>query len=97
MESPLRVAADHPAYTGHFPGRPILPGVVLLAEVMHEVARSTGRDADRWTIANAKFLNPVSPGTPLTLVHEPSANGGIRFEVRGAGGLVASGALAPRD
>ena len=96
MESPLHFAADHPAYAGHFPGRPILPGVVLLGEVMREVARSTGRDADRWTIASAKFLQPVTPGMPLTLAHESSANGGIRFEVRAAGGVVASGTLSPR-
>ena len=42
MESPLELAADHPAYRGHFPGRPVLPGVVLLAEVMHAVALGTG-------------------------------------------------------
>jgi 3-hydroxymyristoyl/3-hydroxydecanoyl-(acyl carrier protein) dehydratase len=41
MESVLRIAADHPAYAGHFPGRPILPGVALLSEVMHEIARAT--------------------------------------------------------
>jgi hypothetical protein len=70
--------------------------VVLLAEVMHGVARSTGRGAERWTVANAKFLQPVAPGTPLTLVQAATADGGIRFEVRGAGGVVASGALAPR-
>ena len=27
----LAVARDHPAYEGHFPGQPILPGVVILA------------------------------------------------------------------
>jgi 3-hydroxymyristoyl/3-hydroxydecanoyl-(acyl carrier protein) dehydratase len=96
MESPLQVAADHPAYAGHFPGRPILPGVVLLAEVMHEVARASGRSADRWTLASAKFLRPVTPGMSLTLAHEASANGGIRFEVRAAGGVIASGTLSPR-
>ena len=97
MESPLDLAADHPAYAGHFPGRPILPGVVLLAEVMRAVARGTGRDADRWTIASAKFLQPVTPGMPLTLVQERSAHGGIRFEVRAPAGVVASGTLSPRD
>ena len=97
MESALRLAVDHPAYAGHFPGRPILPGVVLLAEVMHEVARSSGREADRWTLANAKFLQPVAPGTALTLTQAPSPNGGIRFEVRAAQSLVASGTLCPRD
>ena len=62
-----------------------------------KVARGAGRDADRWTIASAKFLQPVSPGTALTLVHEASPNGGVRFEVRGPGGVVASGTLSPKD
>jgi 3-hydroxymyristoyl/3-hydroxydecanoyl-(acyl carrier protein) dehydratase len=95
MESVLRIAADHPAYAGHFPGRPILPGVALLAEVMHEIERATGRGAKHWTLASAKFLQPVTPGMPLTLVQTASATGGIRFEVRSAAGVVAAGSLAP--
>jgi 3-hydroxyacyl-[acyl-carrier-protein] dehydratase len=95
MESVLRIAADHPAYAGHFPGRPILPGVALLAEVMHEITRATGRGAEHWTLANAKFLLPVTPGMPLTLVQSPGAGEGIRFEVRSAAGVVATGSLTP--
>jgi len=97
MESTLQVAADHPAYAGHFPGHPILPGVVLLAEVMHAVERATGRGAARWSLANAKFLQPVAPGTALTLAQVTSENGGVRFEVRAGERVVASGTLAPRD
>ena len=96
MESALRIAAEHPAYAGHFPGHPILPGVALLSEVMHAIALATGRGADRWTLANAKFLLPVTPGTPLTLVQTAGENGAVRFEVRSAAGLVASGSLSPR-
>jgi 3-hydroxymyristoyl/3-hydroxydecanoyl-(acyl carrier protein) dehydratase len=96
MESTLQVAADHPAYAGHFPGHPILPGVVLLAEALDAISQATGRGADRWTLAGAKFLRPVTPGTALTLTHTASESGGVRFEVRAGGTVVASGTLAPR-
>jgi 3-hydroxymyristoyl/3-hydroxydecanoyl-(acyl carrier protein) dehydratase len=33
----LAIAADHPAFAGHFPGRPLLPGVALLSEVLEAV------------------------------------------------------------
>ena len=95
MESPLPIAADHPAYAGHFPGRPILPGVALLSEVIHAVARATGRGAECWTLASAKFLQPVTPGMALTLVQSHGEGGAIRFEVRSAAGPVASGLLTP--
>ena len=95
MESALRIAADHPAYAGHFPGRPILPGVALLSEVMHAVALATGRGTERWSLAAAKFLLPVTPGMALTLVQTPLEGGAVRFEVRSAAGIVASGTLSP--
>jgi 3-hydroxyacyl-[acyl-carrier-protein] dehydratase len=95
MESALPVAADHPAYAGHFPGQPILPGVVLLAEVMAAIAEATGRGPERWTLANVKFLGAVTPGTALALRHE-EVDGNVRFEVRAGDRVVASGALAPR-
>jgi 3-hydroxymyristoyl/3-hydroxydecanoyl-(acyl carrier protein) dehydratase len=93
----LAVARDHPAYDGHFPGQPILPGVVILAEVLAAICGATGVPVEQWEISNAKFLDPVTPGTALTLSHERLASGGVRFEVRSATGLVASGALSPRS
>lgn len=101
MESALPVAADHPAYPGHFPGHPILPGVVLLAEVLAAVAASTGRPASRWRLANAKFVSPVTPGTALTLVMDSpgevrDASATVRFEVRAGARTIATGALAAR-
>lgn len=95
MESALLVPADHPSGAGHFPGRPIVPGVVLLAEALAAIARDTGRAPERWTLATVKFLQPVVPGTELTLAHA-AGSGGVRFEIRAGGRVVASGALAPR-
>lgn len=88
----LHVPVQHPAFEGHFPGAPLLPGVVLLDEMLNAVPAGSG-----WRIATAKFLHPVRPGETLTLEHEPPlANGAVRFTIRSAGQPVASGTLIPK-
>lgn len=96
VEVPLPIARDHPAYEGHFPGRPILPGVALLGEVFATLARERAFDPVAFTLASAKFLRPVTPGDDLVLRVTPSAGGSVRFEVRALSGTVANGLLVPR-
>lgn len=89
----LRVAHDHPTFAGHFPGQPLLPGVVLLSEVLEAaladpaLAMLVGA-APR--IGAAKFLAPVRPGAELVL-QLTAAERALRFEVWGGAQLVASG------
>jgi 3-hydroxymyristoyl/3-hydroxydecanoyl-(acyl carrier protein) dehydratase len=97
VETPLSVPRDHAAFAGHFPGHPILPGAVLLAETLAAIEGASGRAPTEWTLSSAKFLEPVAPGTALTLAHDLRASGAIRFEIRSAAGVVASGTLAPRE
>lgn len=92
----LLVPAQHPAFVGHFPGAPLLPGVVLLDEMLRSVEGAGRGGAAGWSIATAKFLHPVRPGETLTFEHEPLANGALRFAIRCAGRPVASGTLVPR-
>lgn len=87
----LPVAADHPAYAGHFPGHPILPGVVLLDEALHALAAVHGREAATGQIKSAKFLSPVSPGEALRLDYATSAEGVFRFKLLAGERAVASG------
>jgi 3-hydroxymyristoyl/3-hydroxydecanoyl-(acyl carrier protein) dehydratase len=79
---PLPVAADHPAYAGHFPGRPILPGVVLLDAALHALAVQQDRQDTAWQLKSVKFHSPVQPGESLTLQYAESPSGGLRFEIR---------------
>jgi 3-hydroxymyristoyl/3-hydroxydecanoyl-(acyl carrier protein) dehydratase len=94
LSLPLAIAADHPAYAGHFPGRPILPGVVLLDEALLALAALLGRAAATAQIKSAKFLSPVLPGENLRLDYLSTAAGVYRFELKAAERVVASGVLA---
>jgi 3-hydroxyacyl-[acyl-carrier-protein] dehydratase len=95
-ETALEVAASHPAFEGHFPGHPILPGVVLIAEAIAAIEAATARPAPHWTLQQAKFLAPVEPGARLTIVQAPLASGAVRFEIRDGERTVATGTLSPR-
>jgi len=92
----LDVAPDHPAYEGHFPGHPMLPGAALLAQCLAALEGAAIGDLTAWTLASAKFVSPATPGMPLRLRHERQASGSIRFDVRGPHGIVATGVLVPR-
>jgi 3-hydroxymyristoyl/3-hydroxydecanoyl-(acyl carrier protein) dehydratase len=55
----VRIAATHPALPGHFPGNPIVPGVVLLDRVAAAIERAHGTRLAK--IASVKFMAPLKP------------------------------------
>ncbi|WP_295373188.1 AMP-binding protein [uncultured Pseudacidovorax sp.] len=97
-----RVPEDHPAFAGHFPGQPLLPGALLLAELleaMRGVPSLRARLGDAPMLAAAKFLAPVRPGADLVfdLQPETGAAAGVRFEVRMGDTVAASGRWLPGE
>jgi len=71
------VTANEPHFQGHFPGRPVMPGVLII-EAMAQTAAvivvaSLGKEAEGklvyfMTIENARFRKPVVPGDQLLLI-----------------------------
>jgi len=91
----VTIRADHPALAGHFPGVPILPGVLLLDETLRALEQQESLALTQWRIGRAKFLKPVRPGETLVVEHQRLPNGQVRFTISSAGHPVAKGMLIP--
>jgi 3-hydroxymyristoyl/3-hydroxydecanoyl-(acyl carrier protein) dehydratase len=91
------LAVEHKAADGHFPGNPIIPGAVLLREVIAAIVGDAAQTCRE--MRSAKFHRPVRPGDSLVVSWTASAHGDIRFTccLAGSGHLAVSGAfrLAP--
>ena len=83
-------AHDHPALPGHFPGRPIVPGVLLLASV-EEMLRAAGFRVI--ACPTAKFPAPALPDQMLDFRVDVDEHADARFEIAAAGRIVATGIL----
>ena len=94
-QTALHIPADHPAFAGHFPGMPIVPGVVLLDEAIHAIVADIGY-AGGWNIASVKFLHPLGPDAHVMIEHELQSSGAIRFDIMQGDQTIVTGSLAPR-
>ncbi|WP_207538030.1 hypothetical protein [Sabulicella rubraurantiaca] len=82
------IPADHPSLPGHFPGLPIVPGVLLLDEVMQAIARRDGTAPT--ALLRAKFTAPVAPEEAVELeLGPPGAR--VSFTCRVGARVVARG------
>lgn len=92
-QTALIIPADHPAFAGHFPGMPIVPGVLLLDAAIHAITNDIGQPERTWQINSVKFLSPLKPGKTVVIEHEVQANDSISFEILEQTRLIVSGSL----
>jgi 3-hydroxyacyl-[acyl-carrier-protein] dehydratase len=89
----VRIPASHPALPGHFPGRPIVPAVVLLQCVLDEAGRWLGRELSARALPQAKFSAPLLPEQDAELELRLAGNE-LRFSVTRDSEVVARGRFA---
>ncbi len=94
-EREFTVPADHPAFAGHFPGRPVLPAVVLLDTVLEAARDCFGGQLAVSGLPHAKFTASLVPGDRGTIRLKLTATA-LEFEVRRGSERVAQGVLRLR-
>jgi 3-hydroxyacyl-[acyl-carrier-protein] dehydratase len=62
FESRFVIDHLHPALPGHFPGRPVVPGVVILDQVLTLLVGAVGIDSSWLDMPQVKFAEPLLPG-----------------------------------
>ena len=87
------IQANHPSLPGHFPGRPIVPGVVLLDEILALMSEAPARGV---RLAWAKFLAPVLPEQEVSVAWSAQPGGWADFTCEVGGGVVLRGRASTR-
>lgn len=88
------VTMNEPFFQGHFPGRPIMPGVLIIEAMAQTAAvlvvetlgpQAEGKLVYFMTIENARFRKPVVPGDQLRIhVFKERSRGNV-WKFRGEG------------
>lgn len=96
LKATIAIPAEGAWFDGHFPGRPILPGVAELALAISTLRQQTGKPLPLRGIAFARLRHPVLPGDRLELSAREGASpegetARLRFDLKRDGVLVANG------
>jgi 3-hydroxyacyl-[acyl-carrier-protein] dehydratase len=69
--------AAHPVFEGHFPGRPVVPGVCMMQTVQELLERLVQKKVVLKKASNMKFLNMIDPTA------NPQVEIGVQYKLQG--------------
>jgi len=91
-QSQAVISADHPSLSGHFPGNPVVPGVVILEQVAN--ALHAWKPALKISgFPSVKFHHIIRSEEPFDILLSQTKENRYHFECNSAGQLIASGQL----
>jgi 3-hydroxyacyl-[acyl-carrier-protein] dehydratase len=94
FEARRAISADHPSLPGHFPDMPLVPGVVILDEVLGALVEWR-KGCELTGIRTVKFLVPLKPAQTFTISFSASddAGGEVNFSCRVEDRVIVEGRL----
>ena len=72
------ISSSHPCLEGHFPGNPVVPGVLILEEIISAVHKWLP-DSRIEGFNTVKFLQPLYPNNHFTVQLQEKKSGVITF------------------
>ncbi len=88
-----QIRRDHPALPGHFPGNPLVPGVLLLTELFNILEQEAGMARGPVMLTSVKFMRLLRPGEPFTVRWKLLSRKNIAFAVARGEETIAAGTV----
>lgn len=85
ITSTLQIDAAHPVFEGHFPGAPVLPGVIQLEMVKAVLSSALGKTFALKEMSTCKFLEVLNPAETPELIIEIQYRGDGLLDVNASG------------
>lgn len=92
LEKEIIIPAEHPSLTGHFPGHPVVPGVVIIDEVM-ALINEYNENLELVSISHMKFSLPLLAGQVCRMVVNISDHARVTIECQVNGRTITKGKL----
>ncbi|WP_420471488.1 3-hydroxyacyl-ACP dehydratase FabZ family protein [Brevundimonas sp. FT23042] len=93
MKPALFVPADHPALPGHFPGNPLVPGVMIL-DLLADDWRATNPETPLRGIHKAKFQRMLKSGETVRVAWTEVRDDKVSFRAFVGDEILATGQFA---
>jgi 3-hydroxyacyl-[acyl-carrier-protein] dehydratase len=93
VERTLTVMKDHPALSGHFPGVPVVPGVLVLDEVIETLKQRYGDALVVTGLPAVKLSSPLKPEEQLRITIDSEDAQTAVFTCSVGSRLIASGSI----
>jgi len=91
VRTTINIPSDGGYFEGHFPGRPILPGVTQIILVQEAIIKEAGEDVPVTGITHTRLRQIVLPGDTLELVVRRTNEHHMRFDLKRENVLVTNG------